>query len=85
MTPSPAVLPIETPMTGIGWPVVPHGRGALILSLLYQLEQSQWWPAETMAHHQLGQLSTLVEHTAATVAFYGPRLQETGWSPGPAR
>ncbi|MEA2826252.1 MAG: hypothetical protein QOG43_691 [Actinomycetota bacterium] len=84
MTPTSAVLPIDTALTGIGWPVVPNGRAALVLSLLYQLEQSQWWPAAIMAHHQLAQLAPLVEHAAATVPFYGPRLQETGWSPGQA-
>ncbi len=68
-------------MTGIGWPVVPNVRSALVFSLLYQLEQSQWWPPAAMERHQFGQLATVVAHAAATVPFYGPRLQEMGWSP----
>ncbi len=68
--------------TGIDWPVVPPVRGALLLSLLHQLDQSQWWPAEAMERHQFRQLATLVGHAAATVPFYGPRLAEMGWSPG---
>lgn len=55
-----------------------------MLSLLYQLERSQWWGPEPMADHQLRQLSALVEHAAATAPFYGPRLGQTGWSPGTA-
>jgi phenylacetate-CoA ligase len=69
-------------MPGIDWPVVPAARAALVLGMLYQLEQSQWWPAEVMARHQFRQLDTLVAHAAATVPFYGPRLREMGWSEG---
>ncbi|HEX7277461.1 MAG TPA: AMP-binding protein, partial [Acidimicrobiales bacterium] len=76
------MLPIESTITGIDWPVVPTVRAAVALGLLHQLEQSQWWPAETMEAHQLRQLVTVVEHASATVPFYGPRLAQTGWSPG---
>ncbi len=77
-----AVLPIESTTTGTDWPVVPNGRASVAFGLLYQLERSQWWPAETMQAHQLRQLTTVLEHASATVPFYGTRLRQTGWTPG---
>ena len=82
MSPSPGALPIETTTTGIEWPVVPQPRAALVLGLLFQLERSQWLPVDVIEGHQRGQLARVVEHASSTVAFYGPRLAETGWSPG---
>jgi len=82
VNPSWRALPIETGISGVDWPVVPKPRPAVVLGMLFQLEHSQWWPVEEMERHQLGQLSKMLDHAAATVPFYGPRLRETGWTPG---
>ncbi len=60
--------------SGIRWPAMPAFVDATVLALQYQLEQSQWWPPETLVEHQLRQLELLVVHTARTVPFYRGRL-----------
>ena len=60
--------------SGIYWPAMPAFVDAAVLALQHQLEQSQWWPAETLAEHQLRQLELLLAHAARTVPFYRGRL-----------
>lgn len=60
---------------GIVWPAIPGKNTAEILAILYQLDQSQWWPAETLLRAQLGQLETLLRHAAQTAPFYRDRLK----------
>ena len=67
----------ETPRasrTGIGWPRIPGQRVATVLALQYQLDDSPWWPAETVLEAQLRQLESLVGHAARRVPFHGERL-----------
>ncbi len=59
---------------GIGWPAIPAKTTADILALQYQLNESQWWPAETLVRVQLGQLELLIRHAGRTVPFYRQRL-----------
>ena len=59
---------------GIGWPALPSGGNSRILSLLYQLQQTQWWSPEELLRHQLLQLEVLVAHAYETVPFYRDRL-----------
>ncbi len=69
--------------TGIHWPAVPSAQDALVLALLYQLEQSQWLPPDTLHRLQFRQLGLLLDHAAATVPFYADRLGEAaGLAPG---
>ena len=66
---------IPTPCrSGIYWPAMPTLVDTLVLALQYQLEQSQWWPAETLLEHQLRQLELILAHAARTVPFYRGRL-----------
>ncbi len=60
--------------SGIYWPAMPAFVDATVLALQHQLEQSQWWPAEILAEHQLRQLEPLLAHAARTVPFYRDRL-----------
>jgi phenylacetate-CoA ligase len=60
--------------SGIHWPAMPRYADALVLALQCQWEQSQWWPAETLAEHQLRQLELLLAHAARTVPFHRGRL-----------
>jgi phenylacetate-CoA ligase len=72
---------LRSRIDGISWPAMPSARGAQLLSLLYQFEQTQWWSAERLLEHQLGQLQQLLRHAAVTVPFYRERLKAAGFDP----
>ena len=81
MRPDAAATSAATPASaipGIGWPAVPDARGAATLAILYQLEQTQWWPEHEIRRHQAGQLAQLIKHARRTVAFYRTRLSGIG-------
>ena len=67
---------------GIVWPALPGQKGRALLSLLYQLEQTQWWPPDELAAWQFRQLRALVDHARETVPFYRDRLQAAASAPG---
>jgi len=75
------VADIRSRVAGVAWPAIPSARGAQLLSLLYQFEQTQWWPAERLLEYQLRQIQQLLRHAAATVPFYRARLAEAGIDP----
>lgn len=60
---------------GVDWPAIPGKADAAMLSLAYQLEQSQWLGPEDMLGLQLRQLERVLAHAGRTVPFYGQRLQ----------
>ena len=64
------------------WPALPSASAARRLSLLYQWEQSQWWPADHLRAWQMRQVSVLLDHAIRTVPFYGERLKAAGVRPG---
>jgi phenylacetate-CoA ligase len=70
----PQLLIPNSAASGIAWPALPRTRNAKLLALLYQFEQSQWWPAEKLEQLQLGQLSALLSHACHHVPFYRERL-----------
>ena len=61
--------------TGIDWPAIPQAPDAIILALLKQLDQSQWWPGGKILAMQLRQAELLFAHAARTVPFYRRRLE----------
>lgn len=63
----------ESALPGVTWPAVPAANAALVLSVLHQLEQTQWLPAGKLLELQLGQLSVLLRHAFATVPYYKSR------------
>ncbi len=67
-------LDVVSAMPGIAWPAVPAASGATLLAILFQLEQTQWWPQERLAHAQRRQLSALLAHARDQVPFYRDRL-----------
>ncbi len=69
------MIPAST-ISGISWPAVPDARGAATLAILYQLEQTQWWPEHEIRRHQARQLARLVRHARDTVDFYRTRLAD---------
>ncbi len=55
---------------GIEWPALPTAAGATMLAMQFQLERSQWWPAERIVAQQFRQLRTLVDHAVREVPHY---------------
>ena len=67
-------LPFATALSDIVWPAAVSPRGMAALSLLFQLEQTQWWPADKLRARQQAQLKKLLRHSASHVPFYNGRL-----------
>ena len=67
--------------SGIVWPALPNRFNAMVLALQHQLDESQWWPAETLLEHQMRQAEALISHAAGTVPFYGDRLGDVARVP----
>ena len=72
---------IRSEMPGVSWPAVPSQRGAQLLAMQYQFEQTQWWPAERLLERQLRQIHSLLRHAAVNVPFYRERLRSAGFDP----
>lgn len=52
-----------------------------MLAMQFQLEQSQWWPADRLREFQMRQLRLLLEHAGQTVPFYRERFRNAGFDP----
>ena len=75
MTPDTPLIP-RSAAEGIVWPAVPEASDAIVLSLLHQLEQIEWWPPDVLRHHQFAQAERLIAHAFDTVPFYRDRLKD---------
>jgi phenylacetate-CoA ligase len=67
-------IDVVSAMPGIAWPALPAGPGAALLALLFQLQGTQWWPADRIARAQRRQLAALLAHARVQVPFYASRL-----------
>jgi phenylacetate-CoA ligase len=67
-------------MEGIGWPAVPGHEGASLLAVLFQLEQSQWWPEEKLRAHQIRQAEELCKFARRNCSLTAARLDAVGIS-----
>ena len=79
----PAFAPPLVPagiISQIDWPPVPTARAAAFLAMLFQLEQSQWLPAEELARRQLAQAGRLLQHAFDTVPHYREKYRD--WEGG---
>lgn len=72
--PAPAAQVPLSAFPEICWPALPKPADAMVHSLLWQLGQSQWWPAGTLAEWQMRQLAQLAGYAAREVPFYRDRL-----------
>jgi phenylacetate-CoA ligase len=78
-----SALSSPTPsMEGNLWPAVPNQRSAIMLSLLFQLEQSQWWDPERLQAAQFRQAAEVLRHARRTTPYYAERLSDIGWRYG---
>ncbi|MBT5674661.1 MAG: phenylacetate--CoA ligase family protein, partial [Rhodospirillaceae bacterium] len=74
-------IPIpNSSVPGIVWPAIPEMNGTILLTLLFQLEQSQWWPPERLRQAQFRQAGDLLRHAFESVAYYRKRLAEAGYT-----
>ncbi len=80
MTPSGSLLTPDPAVPGNLWPVIPAQAPSRMLSLLFQLEQSQWLSAKEIQAQQSRQLGALLRHAWSTSSFYRRRLEEAGLS-----
>ena len=58
----------------IVWPTIPTPAAAGMLALQFELDESQWWDAETLAVQQYRQLAEVLAHARHTSPFYEARL-----------
>src|SRR5919109_3051797 len=72
---------VRSAIEGLHWPALPDARGVVVLALLQQFEQSQWWPAEVLRRRQFEQLELLLLHASAFAPFYAERLERAGYRP----
>lgn len=66
---------------GVVSPAIPGRAASLLLSLLYQFDQTQWLSPEALFAEQARQLRVLFRHAAQTVPFYQQRFAEAGVDP----
>jgi len=72
---------INSTVDGILWPGIPSPEGALLSSLLAQLEQSQFLSSEQIFVQQSRQLKSLFLHARDSTQFYRQRFTKAGFDP----
>ena len=60
------------------FPALPNSSNALLLSVLAQLEQSQWWEPKHLQEQQFSQLATVLQYARESLPFYRQRLSDAG-------
>jgi len=76
--------PMQIPKSRVAdliWPAIPNEAATMLMALLFQLEQSQWWSAELLTAMQLRQLDVLMKHAYESIPFYREQLQLAGFDP----
>lgn len=69
----------KSSIPGIIWPALPGAMAADMLSIQYQLEQSQWWAIEEIRAHQYQQLQPLLAHAYESTDYYRKMLDRIGY------
>jgi len=72
--------PTSSALDGISNPVTAPGPLAGIITVVRQLEQSQWWPEAALWQYQQRKLGQLLNH-AWTIPFYRRHLAEACYRP----
>jgi len=78
-----SLIALRSAFPEIVWPAVPTPAGASLLAMQYQLQQTQWWPAEQLCAQQFRQLEVLLRHAYDTTRYYRRQLDEAGFDPKP--
>jgi phenylacetate-coenzyme A ligase PaaK-like adenylate-forming protein len=66
---------------GIVWPGLPGGEAATLASLMFELEQTQYFAPDKLFAHQRHQLRALFVHAMETAPFYAERFAKAGFDP----
>lgn len=69
-------------VSGIVWPAIAADPAALLLAVMQQFEESQWWSPQTLLDAQQAQLDLLFRHASMSVPFQTERLRAAGYVPG---
>lgn len=69
---------LKSSVGGISWPAIPDPVAANLLSMLSQLEQSQWWQPEELLQKQLQQFGLLAAHAYRHSPFFKDRFDQAG-------
>lgn len=74
MTDSASEARIHSVIPGIGWPAIGSDAAAHLLSLMFQLERTQWMPEQKIRKLQLTQAKKMLRHAQASVPYYSALL-----------
>lgn len=74
-------MEFKSRVKGAVWPGIPEPQGAALASMMFQLEQSQFYSPEELFQHQRRQLKALFLHAMETVPFYADRFARAGFDP----
>lgn len=66
---------------GVVSPAIPGRMASLLLSVLYQMDQTQWLSPEELFAQQARQLRLLLAHAGEQVPFYRQRFADAGIDP----
>ncbi len=69
-------ISIRSVLPWVKWPAVANPRACTLLSLLFQIEQSQWQTPQEIEHQQAEQLQSVLDYSGKYVAFYAGRLND---------
>ena len=82
LKPDPAALgAAPSAVAGVVWPPLAAGEAAYLAALMYQLEQSQWLPADSIALRQHEQLVETATHAETHSVYFRSRMQAAGLRP----
>lgn len=70
--------PVRSTVPGALWPALPEPKGAVLASLLAQMEQTQWLAPESLEEIQMRQLAVVLDHARQHSPFYRERLAGCG-------
>ena len=66
----------KSSITGLSWMGLPDTSGMMMLAILGQMNESQWWLPALIREKQLEQFSALLEYARANVPYYQETLPE---------
>jgi phenylacetate-coenzyme A ligase PaaK-like adenylate-forming protein len=72
---------LQSAVPGITWPSLAAGEAAYLGTLMFQLEQTQWLPADAIAIRQHQQLVETATHAGAYSSYFRSRLEAAGLRP----
>lgn len=87
MTPPSAATSLEfiSQISQVAWPQIPNPWASGVAALLYQFEQTQWWPPAEIAERQWQQAMAVLRHAYATSPFYREVYDRAGLRPDDIR